>query len=308
MQDPSNHGGTFRVRRMGHAEVEDSKVLLQNQSGRSVGMRVMRAVVLAAVWIVVGPVALALDWVEDQTRLAAELFPMSLGALAEALLAIALGPHLAGVVALPEGVAGVWSVGGGGGRGGLAVAVLVVVVADRTSTAHNPLGPVTPLVSRIVEQLLAVPDVAGLFLRDALVALVVLDAVVAVGEEAVVCGAGEVDGRGVGFAGAAVAIAIAAHDVLGEVAPLVHVVVQVVLLAQQMARAALVTLPVHGAVVGVGIEEWSVSLRAGLVVGQSVVAPHGHGGGLANQNGGHQRCQGHATRHPDYVKIASAFC
>ena len=69
----------------------------------------------------------------------------------------------------------------------------------------------------VVEELLAIPEIAGLLLRDALVALVVLDAVVFVGEEAVVGGAGEVDRGGGGLAGAAVAVAIAAAHVLGEV-------------------------------------------------------------------------------------------
>jgi len=200
--------------------------------------------ILVAVWVVEGPVALALDGVEDQSRLAAELFPLAVGALAETVLALALRPHLAGLVARPEGVAGVGGLGGFGRLGRLGAAVIVVLVADWAATALHSVRPVAPLVVWVVEQLLVIFDVADLLLRDALVALVVLDTVVRVGEESIVGWTGEVDGGWVGLAGTAVAVSIAAAHVLREVAPLVHVVVQVVVLAQQVLGAALVTLPV----------------------------------------------------------------
>jgi len=104
-----------------------------------------------AVWHVKGPIALTLDGVEDQSRLAAELSPLSSSTFTEAVLALTLRSHFAWLVACPEGITGVWGVGGGGGKGWLGAAVLVILVADGTAAAIHALRPVAPLVSWVVE-------------------------------------------------------------------------------------------------------------------------------------------------------------
>ena len=71
------------------------------------------------VWRVVGPIALARAWVEDQVWLAANLLPYTACALAEALLAVPFGPHLSWLVAGPKGVARVWGMGSRGSVSGL---------------------------------------------------------------------------------------------------------------------------------------------------------------------------------------------
>ena len=75
------------------------------------------------------------------------------GALAEALFAGPFWPHLTLLrgTAGPEGVTGVWLVGGGGGGRGLGGAALVVLVADGTVAADDAVRPVT--LSYITEKL-----------------------------------------------------------------------------------------------------------------------------------------------------------
>ena len=69
------------------------------------------------------------------------------GALAEALFAGPFWPHLTLLrgTAGPEGVTGVWLVGGGGGGRGLGGAALVVLVADGAVAADDAVRPVTLL-------------------------------------------------------------------------------------------------------------------------------------------------------------------
>lgn len=152
--------------------------------------------------------------------------------------------------------------------GRLVGAVVIVLVTDGPGSTRHPVGPVTPLVSWVVQQLLSSPHVAGFLFWSPLVALVVLDAVVRVREDAARLGAGEVDGRRVRLARASVAVPFAAADLLGEVAPLMDVIVQVVSLAEHVTGAAFIALPVHGAVIRVFVEEGSVAVWADLVVGQ----------------------------------------
>ena len=101
-----------------------------------------------------------------------------------------------------------------------------------------------PLVSWVVKQLLALPEVADFRFGNTLVALIVLDTIVRVREKAVGLWAGEVDGRGVRLARTAVAVPRTTAHLLGKVAPLMSIVIQVVTLAEHVAGAALVTLPI----------------------------------------------------------------
>jgi len=222
------------------------------------------------VWRVVGPIALARAWVEDQVWLAANLLPYTAGALAEALLAVPFGPHLPWLVAGPKGVARVWGTGRRGGVSGLVGTVVIVLITDRSCATRHSVWPIAPLVSWVVKQLLALPEVADFRFGNTLVALIVLDAIVRVREKAVGLWAGEVDGRGVRLARTAVAVPRTTAHLLGKVAPLMSIVIQVVTLAEHVAGAALVTLPIHAAVIWISIEVWPMSVRADLVVGQRV--------------------------------------
>lgn len=155
------------------------------------------------------------------------------------------------------------------------------------------------MVSWVVEQLLSCLDVACFLFWSPLVALIVLDAVVRVREDAVGLRAGEVDGRRVRLAWPSIAVPCSAADLLGEVAPLMDVIVQVVSLAEHVTGAAFIALPVHGAVFGVFVEEGSVAVRADLVVGQRVRAVAD--GGCRAGRDGHRRQGYHCPHHPDYL-------
>ena len=94
------------------------------------------------VWRVVGPIALARAWVEDQVWLAANLLPYTAGALAEALLAVPFGPHLSWLVAGPKGVARVWGTGRRGGVSGLVGTVVIVLITDGSCATRHSVWPI----------------------------------------------------------------------------------------------------------------------------------------------------------------------
>jgi len=199
---------------------------------------------LVAFWIVVRPITLLGVVVVHEVRLTTDLLPPSAGTFAKALHAIPFRSHLARLGTRSEFIALIRCPGSCGSMSGLYVAVFVVFIADGPGPTLHTIGPVTPVVSRIPEQLLPVLEIAILSLGNVFVAVVVFHAIVRVREEAVGLGASEID-RWLGlFAGPAVAITFAAIHLLRKVAPLVLVVVQVISLAEHVAHATVVTLPV----------------------------------------------------------------
>jgi len=204
--------------------------------------------------------------------LATDLKPLSTSALAKAIFTLSLPSQFTSLGASAKAVAIIGCSGCGGWLRGLIVAVLVVLIADRPGSTVDTIWPIAPGGRGIVQQLLAILDLTAQVFGNLLVTVVVLHAVLWVGEETVRFWASEVK---VGFwilAWAPVTVTFTTVHHLRVIAPLVLGIIQIVFFAEQVTGTTIVTLPIPRAVVWVSVEVRSLVLWAVLSVREFVVA------------------------------------